>query len=378
MDRRTLSVLAYFTNDGLVARLVDARLDEPVMSRTDVSFENALVGRWKARPVGTIEFSVLAKHLAGDPNVGLVIRDNCPIEALVVPRAQGGSFLVVFPCLMVDLPRSTSMDRQVSDNALLEAGIHPVRPPWIVSIISARHGMSGLDEDPLIAGKGIADTILFASGIADEYPPVKYRRAWVDLKNAILALSAENEKALHLAVKKYPWILLHESDFSLFVSEPRLTYSERTSVGKEHEFQSRTIIPDFMYHLHDQSTLVVEIEAANKRLLKKQKETGYKLPTAKSVASMFQILNYKQIMSGPFGSQICGQIDKPDSWTFAFLLVIGSTLQEDFDERSWQNLRKSLQASNVELRTWDYYLDRLERLRKASDIKPLGQSGGRK
>ena len=244
----------------------------------------------------------------------------------------------------------------------------PIPMPWVVAIISARTGLralDGLDPDPFIAGTGVAEIILHSSGIADEFPPHKFQRASAALRDALATAQSKNEAAIHSVIEKHPWILVDAWEFSEFRSKPTITYTESLDPSSPPEVQ--TIVPDFLYDCYDQTTLVVEIEASSKKLLKKTEETGYQLPRAPLVDALFQIGNYKRIMSGKFGSQVCRQLNKPDSWSFSYLLVIGSKLQENFDERSWANTRDAM--VDIQVRTWDYYLDRLQRLQEASTCR---------
>lgn len=71
------------------------------------------------------------------------------------------------------------------------------------------------------------------------------------------------------------------------------------------------------------------------------------------------------------GREIRAKLKKPDLWDFSYLLVVGSSQQPEFDERSWQSLRQAL-PEDVLLRNWDFYIDRLRRLERAATFADAG------
>jgi hypothetical protein len=186
------------------------------------------------------------------------------------------------------------------------------------------------------------------------------------MQGAVLSLSKQNERALQAFLEARPWVLVPEADFESVLPRTSVRVTERLANGTT---QDHRLIPDFIYHLFDHQSLVVEIESATKRLLTQKEETTFRRPAAQATAAVFQITSYKQFFSGPLGAQIRAQLSKPDSWGFDYLLVVGSALEPDFDERSWVALRDHLKASGVTLRTWDFYLDRLRRLAAMADFK---------
>jgi Arc/MetJ-type ribon-helix-helix transcriptional regulator len=241
-------------------------------------------------------------------------------------------------------------------------------PPWTVAFLSRGHPdtlLDGFDPDPVLFARSVADTILNIEGLQDD-PVKRYANASEQLREAVKALGSKNERDLHSLIESMPWILLPEGEFESFDSKKALVFEERLSDGGK---QRSTIVPDFLYRQFEHDTLVVEIESGTKRLLTTKQQTNLSLPSAKAVASMFQILSYFRVLSGPMSVLPRQELDVPDDWAFRFLLVVGSRLQKDFDERSWMALRDYLHAAGIVLRTWDYYIDRLERLSRMADFK---------
>lgn len=370
-------MIVYLSTDGFVAKLVRRLDDDDVRVRSDVSFEDALQSRWPAPHIRTGKkcfASVVAKHLSGDGMMGMHV-DASTRRLAIVPESRNSSFIITAPRLYIGVSdqEAALLQKGTEDTEDAKTVTPPPVPPWIVCIISGREpeeALGGLDEDPIIAAKGVADSILRAGGVIDYDPSVRYRAARRELEEAILTVNAQNEKAIHLVIEQRPWILMHEAEFSGFSSEVPLPFTERREEDGAMQTVQRTITPDFLYDLYD-STLVVEIEAATKQLLKQTKETTLQLPTAETVAAQYQIQNYRQICDGPMGSEIRTKLEKPDIWDFSYLLVVGSSKQPQFDERSWQSLRQAL-PSDILLRNWDFYIDRLRRLEDAATFSDAG------
>lgn len=378
IDKEKFGVLIYLANQGMVVRVVPRMGRDLVRIRSDVALDQLIGAKWEHPRIAAgnqAYASALLKHLAGGPEVGMAAQGNM---LTFWPKDQGGSCLIVGPILYQGLSPAQvgSLQTLRTDRERTAAGLPGQIPPWVVSIIARRTGLealNGLDPDPIIAAKGVSDIIGRVAGLLEENPVALYNRARTQLEAAVATLNRDNEKAIHKVVSAYPWILVDQVDFENFDSERSLIYRERVQAeGGRIVDVPREARPDFLYHRYDDRTLVVEIEAASKRLLTQGEEVGYLLPTAKTVAAQFQILNYKHIFSGPFGSQIRERLNKPDSWGFDYLLVVGSKTQSGFDPRSWSLLRETMYGHGVILRDWDFYLDRLRRLEDAATF----QNGG--
>ena len=228
--------------------------------------------------------------------------------------------------------------------------------------------LEALDQDPLVAARGVADGILSYAGLVPS-PVGEYRETARELREAVAAFSPENEAVLQELLERKPWILLHRAEYDSVLPRPRLSFSEKLEDGKELE---RRIEPDFVYQMPDSESLVVEIESAEKRLLTTKQETGYNKPAAPASAAAFQIGNYRRLFDGFAGAQLRRGLAVPDAWSFRFLLVVGAESQADFDRRSWVNVREHFGASGIAVRTWDYYIHLMERRAEAADFKGPG------
>ncbi|WP_292363134.1 Shedu anti-phage system protein SduA domain-containing protein [Methylophaga sp. UBA1464] len=371
IDKDKFSTIIYLTRDGMVVRIIPKWIGAQVSTKRNVSFAQAAIAKWNNNDFKSgdkVAASAIAKHLAGNAKMQLGVENNGNFLR-VIPTEKDSSFIALAPLLLKGL--STAQAKQVHESpGYRNFESPPPTPPWIVSIVSSSIGLNvlaGLDEDPYIAAKGIADIIFKTAGITDEDPAIIYRKARNRLEKSIAAINSENEKELQKVIEEYPWILLDEVDYSAVDPEKTLQYVERTA-GDDGVVSEivRKVRPDFIYEKYDQSSLVVEIEAASKRLLVKTKETHYQLPSAQEVAAQFQIQHYKHICSGPFGSQINAYLEKPDDWIYNYLLVVGSDKQPDFDRRSWNLLREFMKPHGIVLRDWDYYIDRLARFEAAA------------
>ncbi len=372
VDRGPTTIHIFFSPDGLVANIGSFTEDQAVQTRLDKSFQQNLTSGFPpyevTGPVGHAE--VNAKMLAGDGKFGMTINKAGDRSITLLPNKEA-SFVFVAPKIYeVSQDQIEVLKKIPSDKGREKEGIASPIPPWIVSIVAARTGKSsldGLDDDPIIAAKGIAEMILLFAGINAEVPAAKYRSAYDDLLNAIKTINKDNEKAIHAVIKNRPWILLDESHYKRFDDEVALSYTEREKHGDDIVEVTKTIIPDFVYDKYEE-TLIVEIEAATKQLLKLTKETGAQLPTAQAIAAQFQIMNYHAIINGPSSQDLRAVLGKPDSWRFEFLLVVGSKHQDKFDQRSWEILRGHI-PKDITLRNWDFYLEWLKRVEKASTFQ---------
>jgi len=318
------------------------------------------------KPAGTDVFRLGMKHFHGEGRcqVSLTTSDELRVQMESPDSVLGFIGPQLFPSLSPE--RKALLDGAQTEEALTEHGFIPADPPWVVCIVAHRvtDPLAGLDPDPLIAARGVADGILSYSGIIVD-PVVAYRTAASELRDAVRSLSPENEHVLQTLLEEKPWILLHQAEYDDVVFRPRLPFLER--LENEEDLQ-RSIEPDFVYHQPDAQSLVVEIESAKKRLLTTGTETGYRRPAAPASAAAFQISNYQRLFNGFAAGQLRRALGVADAWSFRFLLVVGSEEQEDFERRSWVNLRDHFGQAGVEVRTWDYYLDMLERRANAADF----------
>lgn len=374
IDQHACGALIYLTEVGMVFKIVPNPAAAGIRIRTDVRIEEALCARWRRVSSGsgvTGHASAVLKHLAGDPNVTMAVNTR---GLQVLPGRSGCSFMAIGPVFYQGLsgPESERMAAFHTDRERTAAGFPPPTPPWLVSVVALRTGtdvLEGLDPDPFIAAKGVADIIARSAGLLAEDPAARYARARSELLEAVRTVNAHNEAAIHQVLLRYPWILVDEVDYESVESERSFSVIERV-LDKNGGLADRaySVRPDFLFHKHDHRTLVVEIEAASKRLITTRSEAGYQLAAAQTVAAQFQISAYQQIMSGPLGAQVRGALSMPDSWGFDFLLIVGSAQQADFDARTWHALRDILQRQGVMLQLWDHYLDRLARLQNAATV----------
>ncbi len=142
----------------------------------------------------------------------------------------------------------TALGQYPFEVRIAELGLRPARPPWVVGIVSnvSSDALSGLDTDPLIAARGVADAILSFSGIASD-PVARYTKAAEELRLAVLALSSGNEAGLQQLLEQHPWILLHESEYEHVLFRPRLEFTERLA---SQEVWTRRSSHGDMAHLH--------------------------------------------------------------------------------------------------------------------------------
>jgi len=375
IDRSQRTFLLRRSTSGFSALLIGKWLGSPVAEARDESAGTILRGRFTDafEPPGTeTQVSFFIKRLTGVCNSEVRLTHDWRLE--VELKSPDSTLLLIGPELMQGL----TPVQAAAFRAKEYSGPAPryATPNWVLGIVSnvgADDPLLGLDPDPIIAASGFAEAILSTSGSRLAHEPDRFGRAAAELRWAVTTLSPDNEAVLQNLVEDKPWILLHEAEYDDVLPRPRIELLERMPDGHD---ERRQIEPDFVYHQPDSQSLVVEIESAKKRLHLLATETGYALPASRTVQSLFQILNYRHEFSGPLGAQVRRRLGKPDSWAFRYLLVVGSRLQRDFDERSWVVLRDQLQSAGVELRHWDYYIDRLDRIARMAKTEPLRPTAG--
>ncbi len=308
------------------------------------------------------QFAIQMKRLTGTCNATMAVDQNWKLSVSL--ESTESTILFVGPEVIQGLTDAEYASHRTPEYS----GPTPTYgvPEWtlgIVSNVARDKELLGFDPDPIIAANGLSEAILVAAGIRASGSPSRYAQAAADLKWAVSSLSATNERVLQELVARNPWILVHEAEYETVVPQCRLALVERLDGGRNSTFD---VIPDFVYHQHDDISLVVEIESATKRLLVGAAEASFSVASAPTLHSVFQVAGYKRLFSGPLGSQARRQLGKPDSWTFRYLLVVGSRLQPDFNQRSWASLRDLMFDAGIELRHWDYYIDRLERIAQSA------------
>ena len=366
------SMLIDWTEQGFSARVIDSWLKKPVVGKLRPGGGRRLGGYFRnidVIPNTQFFFALAVKNYRGDAKTSFsVSHDN---ELIVDVEGTDAAFGIVGPAQYYGLTQADA-ERLAQDHSAKARAAFSTRlalPPWTVGFISTGEPeelLKGFDPDPVLLARSTADTILYSAGLRDIPPAVRYEEASRELQSALLSLAKHNERALQAFLEARPWVLVPEADFESALPRPSLLVTERLANGTT---QDHHLIPDFIYHLFDHQSLVVEIESATKRLLTQKEETTFRRPAAQATAAVFQIISYKLFFNGPLGAQMRAQLSKPDSWGFDYLLVVGSVLEPDFDERSWVALRDHLKASGITLRTWDFYLDRLRRLAAMADFK---------
>lgn len=355
IDREARTMLVYFCEDGCAALLIGKRLDrdEEVRIGRGKSFHEACTIespgiRWY--PGVELQYSVYAKNIVGTGWLGLCdMRDG---HFRIDLADASSSAFIVQPKIIV----ATARERKAS------------LPPWAIGFISRRTGLQvldGLDQDPILQARAITDSILARAGLIPEEPKERYHRVRMELLEAMETEPAVCEKNLHAVIEKYSWILFDSHVVDGFHSKPKLVLQERAENEAEAmEAKERCVYPDFIFDLIDRRSVMVEIEAATKPILQEAEETGFQLPYAKATAACCQIQNYKLLMER-YGADFCRQLGKPDTWPFSYLLVIGRDSKID-DKKSWDIFRRRIEADGIEVKSWDYYLQKLERLERAT------------
>ncbi|MHB1344032.1 MAG: hypothetical protein ACYCX3_06700 [Thermoleophilia bacterium] len=365
VDRETKTTVLYETGDGTVVRLIGRWLGKPLKINRHESFEDLMHAEMEeALPAQTrtCTASATLKSLGGPPVVRMSVTKNRIHFGLGGPGAR---MLTLCPTIVVNSREEGSSD--YGGASVLGGRETRLFSNWILQFAAFRYDdvstiLDGLDVDPVLQAHAVAEIILSSSGVRTEPARERYRRASLALEAAMGVDSFANEEALHRVVEEYPFIL--HDDYVDFLSKPRLRYTERLEEdGGAQSSKDHDVVPDFIYHLHDRKSLIVEIEAATKVVLKETTETGYRLPSAQGTAVSFQIGNYRRLFRS-HGQQILEQLGKPDAWDFEFLLVVGEDASPDKD---WHNLRNSLEG--VSLRSWGFYADRLRRLQAASSLQ---------
>lgn len=370
IDRAKRSMLVRWSEQGFSAFGIDNWLGKPVVAKYDPDGGLRIRAPFRSIAPGRGDQSFVAvamKQIRPTANATIGLTGNYTFDlSLTSEGALAAIGPECFAGLTKDEVKAIAQKKGRDLPSVLEQ--QRTLPPWTVALISRGHPenlLTGFDPDPFLFARGVADTILHIAGLQDD-PVARYSSAAKELGEAVKSVGTKNEWDLHSLVEAKPWILVPNGEFESFASKKVLPYEERLGDGS---VKTGTIVPDFLYKHYDHDTLVVEIEAGTKRLLIGRRETGFGLPSAAAVASIFQILNYSRILSGPMSSLARQQLDLPDDWAFRYLLVVGSKLQKDFDERSWIGLRDHLQAAGITLRTWDYYIERLERTSRMADFK---------
>lgn len=380
--QRELSMLVYQADDIVCARLIARKLRERVRvwrpqdpnDITTCHFSGVL------RRGHQVQASCVAKRTPATLKMGIhrVGKSGENVVLSLCSDGRAGQLLIVPQVIGVD-PTISSHPIELTESPSLPVGAYRLAPEWLAqwtSPHSTSDPLEGLDPDPKLAAYGVAEGILRIANIRTDSPRKRFDDARSELATAIKSLSKANEKAIHPVIERYPWILVHEHEYSQFRSEPRLNYIENveSSEGVITE-ENKTIVPDFIYELRDDTILCVEIESYTKRIFTTRSETGFSVPSSQTTKAAFQINNYQQIIDSYGHNEICNQLDKPSVTLFKYLLVVGSGLQPDFDARSWAHYRRQMQQNLVEVQNWDACLDKLARLAEASDFAPPGPQG---
>lgn len=285
-----------FSERGFTAFLTGRWLDDAVVVREDPAAGRLLEGRFRGarHPVGTRATLWLGmKQLAGKGQCRITVdaRDKLSIEL----DSPDTSLSFIGPRYFAGLTASqlTAVGDHPTEERMGSLGLEPAQPPWIFGVVSNRSAdsLAGLDPDPLIAARGVADAILAFAGVVSD-PVARYKQAAVELRSAVAAIQAGNEAALQRLLEEKPWVLIHESEYDDVRFRPRLQFEERLASG---DVAQRRIEPDLVYDLPASESLVVEIESATKRLMLSTTETSYQKPAAASSGAVYQIGNYKQL-----------------------------------------------------------------------------------
>jgi len=377
IDSTDCSMIIYFCSDGVHARIVPRwlgawvkikYLDQQRLNETCITKLNVTIHAGE-----TCHFTTFVKKTKLHAKLGIGIRltGASSIKGAEFSLSHEGdreASVLTLPSAYIGPSNldAKSFNQSIScSEEMKKVGIRQSPFPWIFGFLSSFQDESVLDnfdKDPFIEAHGLTDQILSVAGISNN-PGERYGQAITELEQAIETVKRNNESSIHKVIMKFPFIIVDEHDYVKFSSEPTIRISERTENG----VKLANTRPDLIYDMHDDCSLIVEIEAKEKQLFKQTKETGFNLPRAESVAACFQIHNYKTLFDGFASQQTREQLGLPDRWSFKYLLVIGSTKQNDFNQSAWNNLRDFMANTGVEMRTWDYYVDRLKRIKEASN-----------
>lgn len=376
IDKIDWSMILYFSEDGVHGRIIPKWLGCWVKVSHKKHLADTSLTKYKAdiKPDEGCFFSLHVKKTESDGELcvssqltgATQIKD---FELRILPISGKEATKITLPQVIV-LPKGFSRElvqECIQKNNLLEKGIRRLTYPWCFEFFLSTPGLDGLnsfDEDPFIEAHGLVDHFLSVAGL-EETTFGSYDQAITELKEAIVEVNTNNEKAIHHVIKKYPFIIVDRHDYSEFESEPCVNVEEQL----DQNIVNRKLIPDFVYKLYDERLLVIEIEAASKQLLKQTQETGYQLPRAESVAALFQIHNYKRLFEGLGSRKLRERFKVPDRWQADYLLIIGGATQKDFQQDSWNNLRDFMRSAGVTIKNWDYYLSRLERIKAAGEYR---------
>ncbi|WP_136659903.1 Shedu anti-phage system protein SduA domain-containing protein [Nitratireductor sp. XY-223] len=378
--RRKVSMQLYFGNSVFCARLLGSWKGAPTVewqpdNLTDLTTCKYEISIKKMRAYDLV-FGIQVAF--GKPDIDPKFLcdgsgpkfDNQNRLKLFTPQGTCGLW-VTAPHLIPSRIRNKYESGKISRRQELTQSARLFRPSWILQWFSTDHDpLRGLETDPKIAGYGAAENLLGLAGFREGSPEQRFIKAGSALALAVARQSKTNEPAIHDVISKNPEILV--IDYESFYSKKKLRFTE--NVKNEDGTltpEIRTIVPDFVYVTHDQKIVCVEIEAYGKRLFTTGVETNFAVPSAATNRASYQIENYKTIIDGYGGNEIREQLGCPSVAPASFLLVVGSKDQKDFDERSWMHRQTQLAKAGIELQSWDYYLDRLSRLAKASAFSVL-------
>lgn len=366
IDKYRRSVLVRTSPTGSQVLVLDKSLRAPAVVKHTLDDLRSVAGPFRdvQEPPGTSSlFQFRVKYFGGLAAVAIRMLEH---HQLAIELQSPGTALCFGFEYRNGVPPEPKggVARTSEESDRIRAGLHIATPPWVAVMLSSESDPRRfLDPDPIIAAYGLAESFLVAAGVRDEEPSVRFGQAASDLEAAVAQLSQHNERELQNLLERRPWILVDESDYVSVRFRPSFVVHERLIDGTTKDYE---IVPDAVYEQHDSTSLVVEIESAAKRLLVTRTEASLHVPAAPLTASSTQIQGYRRAFSGATGSQLRQQLGKPDSWSFHYRLVIGLRASPSFDERSWLALRDQLDDSKIEVRTWDYYIDRLRRLAAAS------------
>jgi len=373
-----------FCKQGIFVRLLNEWLGEATIIRRDIQYESATIfhmTRLTTDP-SNISFRTalrLPKDLGSADMFGY--DDSFGVEHLYPTYISGAqimkmfgvvkstAILHAFPIWMTDATRLQNERSEIGSREMLEAASRDFAPNFLFQWATNRDDMlEGLDSDPAVEAHALMEIILEQCGVISEPPGRRYSRAHSALKLALQRENSSNETAIHSVISQFRWILIDETDIADFHSEKSIQYQELTNreLGGQISSTTHRFRPDFIYKLHGGDYVIVEIEAASKNLMINTKETGFQLFSAAANHALAQIRNYKSIITGYGSNDVCMALNCPSTTNYRFLLVVGSNEQLAFDQRSWDHQVRQLAGEGIELRSWYYYLERLERRRVAA------------
>jgi len=369
LGKEDKSAVIYYCNDGVIARIIpkwlgtwvkSSEYDATIQEVNNTTFEKRI------RSDEYVHFNLLVKKSENEGKLNIQLKSkgtSASTRYELNLDVEGDETQIITLPQLYYVPDEIEKDRVydlIMEEDWVSQGVRMVPYPWYYSFISkSKQVFDNFDDDPVVEAHGAADHILHFSGIKED-PILKIDNATTELKKAVESENEVNEEEIHKVIEKYPFIIFEETDYRKFLSKPRVEIKERTEDGEV----TQETEPDFIYHLYDERSVIVEIEAASKQLLKKSEETGHRLSTAKSTSAMFQIQNYQRLFDRIDPKGVRSQLELPDKWDFDYLLIIGNKEQDYFDRRSWNNLRDKV-GDRIKVMHWSYLMERLHRLRKA-------------